>query len=129
MAVMSVLPTPAAFSVASRAGFSGMCRFCTAPMTVISCSRCWFLRVGWRCWLFPFLLIRLVFLNWSSMHVVNRLLSQGRYMLFVAPGQLAGAKTLDATVQVGNWTFSEKTISADVVCCADNQLVTDEAVL
>ena len=50
-------------------------------------------------------------------------------MLFVAPGQLAGAKTLDATVEVGNWTFSDKTISADVVRCADNQPVADEAVL
>ena len=63
------------------------------------------------------------------MHVVDRLLSQGRHVLFVAPGQFAGAKTLDATVEVGNWAFSEETISADVVRCADNQLVADEAVL
>ena len=50
-------------------------------------------------------------------------------MLFMGPGQLAGVKTLDAMVEVGNWTFSEKTILADVVCCADNQPVMDEAVL
>ena len=54
------------------------------------------------------------------MHIVYRLLSQGQHVLFVAPGLLASAKTLAPTVEVGNWTFSEKTIAADVVRCADN---------
>ena len=68
-------------------------------------------------------------LDWSSVHVVDRPLSQSRHVLFLAPGQVAAAKILDVMVEVRNWMSSEKRISADVIRCADNQPVADEAVL